>query len=232
MEVFHWAIIRGMFPSSPISQEIDSLTSLQARSLRLLKRIRPTHIGLYGDSTLGYDMPLIWAAKLLGLKSVVLPVTKSVPDFIAQSRIKVGGEFLARGSLLGKVVSFFFPHQVHFYRGEKCFFYHPRTVLALLFSRMLSPRPWIYGGGNSDYVFVTGENEKIFLESNMVTKSRIKVTGQYSHDAIYEQWSKVSRQGLIYMKSMSSIKSKSSSLLHYHSWRSTNCEIGTLMIMK
>ena len=99
----------GCFPSSPISQEIDSLTSLQARSLRLLKRIRPTHIGLYGDSTLGYDMPLIWAAKLLGIKSVVLPVTKSVPDFIAQSRITVGGEFLARGSLLGKVVSFFFP---------------------------------------------------------------------------------------------------------------------------
>lgn len=180
----------GCFPSSPISQEIDSLTLLQARSLRLLKRIRPTHIGLYGDFNLGYDMPLIWAAKLLDIKSVVLPVIKSVPDFIAQSRIKIGGEFLARGSLLGKVVSFFFPHQVHFYKGEKCFFYHPRTVLALLFSRMLSPRPWIYGGGNSDYVFVTGENEKIFLESNMVRKSRIKVTGQYSHDAIYEQWSK------------------------------------------
>ena len=163
------------------------------KALDLISNYKPAAVFLTGDRHLGFELPLIKAAKTYGIKTVIVPVSYSDPE----------GSFKIRCVSREYRVDSFFPIFNHIFFSKKEMqkqiyhssdgnfaFYNAGITLALYKNNMLPPNPWVMGGGNSDIIAVDGEDAKERYIKLGVPENKIIITGHQSHDILYQNYTK------------------------------------------
>jgi len=70
--------------------------------------------------------------------------------------------------------------------GKKCLFYAPWIIVALDRVGLLPEKPWVLGGGNSDWILVDGKIAKDRLIAHGCHPDKIRITGMASYDSLYK----------------------------------------------
>lgn len=157
-----------------------------------MSALEPAAVLLTGDRHLGFELPLIKAARERGIRTVVVPTGYGEPDASAHIR-KGRRQYRAvgrRASLAARAV-FSRPElrgQIFDSPHGRLSFYNAGITMALQSMGMLSPNPWVNGGGLADLVAVDGEDTRQRYERLGVPRSKIVVTGHQSHDILFEHW--------------------------------------------
>jgi glycosyltransferase involved in cell wall biosynthesis len=159
--------------------------------LGVLASLKPAMIMIPGDRELGFIPPLLRAAKVLKVTSVIC--TSNIPTLDSVAAMRRGHHRFSTDlnripSLLNIVAKWKHPDQVISSIHGRLLFSSGWLICALSRLRMLSSKPWVQGGGNSDYVLVDGERKKQRILSLGVPGEKIRVIGDFAYDDLYHEY--------------------------------------------
>jgi hypothetical protein len=145
--------------------------------------INPQVVVVSGDRNGGIEPIILRAARDLGIVSIITPSAFSA---------SVEGLFIARRKAEGHRVSnktyfkHLFPNQWRHdaLSGEDLSFFGIATTYAYNIHGMLSPNPWVLGGGLSDWILVDSDDVKKRYVALGVEFDKILVTGHPDHDLL------------------------------------------------
>ncbi|GAK58250.1 hypothetical protein U27_05223 [Candidatus Vecturithrix granuli] len=93
--------------------------------------------------------------------------------------------------ILRRSVEWFVPQAVKYVDGQAVFWQPPSAILGMRLFAGYPENPWILGGGQADYVAVTGEHYRRILLKAGVNPAKILATGHPRHDLLIQdglQW--------------------------------------------
>lgn len=159
------------------------------QALEIIQEYKPAAVFLTGDRHLGFELPLIKAAKVNGIKTIIVPVSYSDPE--ASSKIRKETSEYRIGKIFPIVNRIFFSRkemkkQIYNSTSGKFVFYNAGVTMALYKNNMLPVNPWIMGGGNSDMIIADGKETKEKYEKLGVPGEKIMITGHQSYDILYQ----------------------------------------------
>jgi hypothetical protein len=151
---------------------------------RLLRQYDITSVVVAGDRNTGFEPPLLKAARMRGIPSVIPPTAFSAT---------VEGLFIARRQNPFHFVTHNakfkcrFPNQWRHdpLSGEDISFFSVPTTLAYAGQGMLPENPWVLGGGWSTRILVDSMDIKDRYEKMGVSPDKIIVTGHPDYDDLY-----------------------------------------------
>ena len=157
----------------------------------LIKKYKPVVILLTGDRHLGFELPLIKAAKTYGIKTVIIPISYSDPEGSFKIRC-ASREYRvdSQAPIFNRLIFSKKEMQKQIYHSSdgNFAFYNAGITLALYKNNMLPSNPWVMGGGNSDIIAVDGEDAKQRYVKLGVSENKIVITGHQSHDILYQHY--------------------------------------------
>jgi len=157
---------------------------------RIFDKHKPVAVLLTGDRNLGIEAAMIRAARERGCPTVVVPFAYSGSDDVAYTRIRRYGSLHKLDSgpfgLLKRWIRRKYPTQIYQSVHGPLIFFTPTMTIALSLLRMLPPNPWCSGGGLSDAVAVSGEEDRERYIRMGVPQTKIVITGEPSHDSLFE----------------------------------------------
>ena len=150
----------------------------------LLQHYGITSVVVAGDRNTGFEPPLLKAARLRGIPSIIPPTAFSAT---------VEGLFIARRQNPFHFVTHnakfkrLFPNQWRHdpLSGEDISFFSVPTTLAYAGQGALPENPWVLGGGWSTRILVDSKDIKNRYEKMGVRPDKIIVTGHPDYDDIY-----------------------------------------------
>ena len=89
--------------------------------------------------------------------------------------------------VLRRCIEWFIPQAVKYIDGQPVFWQPPSAILGLRLFAGYPEQPWILGGGQADYVAVTGEYYRRILLKAGVSPAKILTTGHPRHDQLVHQ---------------------------------------------
>ncbi len=156
----------------------------------LLERHQPFAVLLQGDRELGPIPPLMKAARERGIPTVISATSGNYPT-------PMGSVWARRGKqrfyvdwwrlplLLNRLAAARLPGQVMSGPQGRLLFSPGWLSLLLDGQGMLSPNPWIQGGGLSDHMLVDSRYELKAYARHGVARDKMHVVGKVQHDEIY-----------------------------------------------
>lgn len=88
--------------------------------------------------------------------------------------------------LLRRSAEWLAPQAVKYVDGQPVFWQPPSAILGMRLFAEYPEKPWILGGGQADYVAVTGEHYRRMLVNAGVTPAKILTTGHPRHDQLVQ----------------------------------------------
>ena len=159
------------------------------KAIGLIQKFQPIAIFLTGDRHLGFELPLMKAAKQQKIKTIILPTGYS--DIEGSLHIRKNSRAYRVDSVFPIFNHFLFSKkemggQIYNSPQGKFAFYNAGITLALYQNGMLPPSPWVMGSGDSNLVAVDGQDTKERYMRAGVPERKIVITGHQSHDILYE----------------------------------------------
>jgi hypothetical protein len=160
------------------------------RARRICARVDPVAILLSGDRNIFLEPALMRATQERGGLGLVIPFAYSGRDDVAYMRRNEALNRLDAPAQRGlkRWIARRYPRQVYDSPYGEVLFFTPTVTLALARAGMLPPNPWAMGGGLSDRVAVSGEDDRAASVAVGVPESKIAVTGEPSHDELHQAW--------------------------------------------
>ncbi len=167
-----------------------------SRSLRqaraVLAETRPAALLVSGDRHLNGELAFLKAAQEAGCPTILVSYAyANLPDGKDLGLLRKDDPLYHPGSggqtLLKRWIRLRYPAQVKETLYGPLLFYSPAVTLALAWMGMLPSNPWVLGGGHTTWVTVTGEEDRRRFASQGVPASRLRVTGNPSHDGLYRR---------------------------------------------
>ena len=88
--------------------------------------------------------------------------------------------------ILRRSVEWLAPQAVKYVDGQPVFWQPPSAILGMRLFAEYPEQPWILGGGQADYVAVTGEHYRRILLNAGIKPAKILVTGHPRHDQLFQ----------------------------------------------
>ena len=157
------------------------LINIYSKQKKILKKILIDNsvkcIFLTGDRELGLTPPLIKAANQLKIKVIVYStLSMSVHNLGLQRKYKSHSPKITFGNnILNMLVGFFFPLQSCKTKYGLFLFSKGWVTIALKILKMLPLKPWVQGGGNSDFIFVENRDSFLTLKKFGINETKIKL---------------------------------------------------------
>jgi hypothetical protein len=160
------------------------------RARRICARLQPAAILLSGDRNILLEPALMRATQERGGLALVIPFAYSGRDDVAYMRRNEPLNRLEAPAQRGlkRWIARRYPQQAYASPYGRVLFFTPAVTLALARLGMLPPNPWAMGGGLSDRVAVSGEDDLAASVALGVPAAKIVVTGEPSHDELYQAW--------------------------------------------
>jgi hypothetical protein len=171
--------------------EYAALTRLLRREISRAEEIcaalDPVAVLLSGDRNIFLEPSLMRAARDRGLLTVVVPFAYSGADDVAYMRRDQPLNRVDAGPqrALKRWIARRWPRQVYNSPYGAFLFFTPAVTLALARLGLLPPNPWAMGGGLSDRLAVSGEDDRDWAVRMGVVPEKIVVTGEASHDLLH-----------------------------------------------
>lgn len=186
----------SLFGALHVVQTIRRLRRYQRQAQRLFDAVRPVALLIAEDRELGPSMVFRKVARTKGCFTLIVPFAYySGVMSLAFVRKDEPLNFLNAGPqrLLKWWVWRKYPRQFHETPHGPMSFYPPVVTLALAAAQMLPPNPWSVGGGISDIVAISGQEDRKRFMRIGVPGDKITVTGQVGLDELYRAWSRASQ---------------------------------------
>ena len=167
--------------------------------IKQLKILSPDLILLPGDRELSPILTISKAAKVLKIPSVICVTSIPDPICLHTQRAKSKSfivDIKKGGNIINKLASYFLPNQTFLNNNIKLLFSPGWRTFGLFFAGCISKKPWIQGGGNSDYVFESDLNYKRIAESFGRDKQKTIVIGD-PHNEIVKKKKNIKNRHII-----------------------------------
>ena len=176
------------FAMFQVLRTIRSLRSYQLQARQVFDKMEPTSLLLMEERHFGVELAFTQIAREKGCLTVVVPFAyySSYQD-LAFARKDKPLYFLDSGPQrpLNRWIRGRYPNQVYKSPQGPLLFYSPAKTIALAAMNMLPANPWYLGGGFSDLVATSGEEDRETYIRMGASADKIVVTGQPSHDNLY-----------------------------------------------
>ena len=158
--------------------------------LEIFKLTSPRAVFLYTDRHDGWTSLIISQSVKQAIPSLVLPISyQAQPKSIMRVRRACSKELASHDITYNSEFKARYQKQWRHdeVTGKDISFYPPWITEAKAYLKLLSDDPWIPGCSDIKYLCVSGEKDKQRLIEEGAPLTKIKVTGSYEHDRIYEK---------------------------------------------
>jgi hypothetical protein len=181
----------GPFYLEALYKKKKALASQLEIAEGFFRQHRPQALFVPADRYGSFEAVLIKLAKQYQCRVITIPYAISSPESDAANRYKGKNRALhllniRPQKLLKQWVKLRHPSQIRQTAYGPMVFYTPVDTLALAHHGMLSPNPWIVGGGYSDICGVMSQKDKDRLIAAGVRAEKIVILGQPSYDLLYQ----------------------------------------------
>lgn len=163
------------------------LQHAKQQAQKVFDEFSPISLLVIGDRHLGAELAFLQVAKEYECRSIIVPFAYSGADMPA--RLRQDRPLHRLDSRAQKIVKEWirrkYPKQVYNSPYGSMLFYTPAKTIALSKMKMLPDNPWCMGGGFSDLVAVSGSEDRERYMRMGVPAQKIVITGQPSHDSLY-----------------------------------------------
>jgi hypothetical protein len=154
----------------------------------VINQEKPDCIILYGDRNKGAVPPAIKLARAQKIPLVVLQVATNTKSFLLHSRRE--NKDYSDQFFLNKMLKRKYPNQWITEKGKEYSFYSWYDTLALSKFGMLPKTPWFEGESWADKNLILSKQVLIDSKAEGAKGDNAVVVGQYSHDLLFENFSK------------------------------------------
>jgi len=148
------------------------------------RRLRPGVVVLPGDRELSPVAPMIRAAADLGIPTVIGVSSVATPEAVEMSR-RGRPSYDPEAGLLNRLSAALMPDQVLTCEICRILFSPGWRSLALASIGMVSPNPWVQGGGHSTYILHMTQSRREISEQAGVRPGKSIVIGDFMLDRLH-----------------------------------------------